>query len=120
MTSENEKHANFTMHAGCSLYHPGSQQVIADTLSRLSVEIREERDHHSKEVLNIATMEEEAQELSRIKEHDYVRIKDQRLFIEIQRAAATDPRTKHTEPGGVAHQNSRSSRKHSKSIGRFN
>ena len=35
-------------------------------------------------------MEEDADELSRIKEQDFVRVKDQSL-VEIQRAASTDP-----------------------------
>ena len=48
------------------------------------------RGSSQQEVLNIATMEEESQELSRIKERDYVRVKDQRL-VEVQRVAATDP-----------------------------
>ena len=73
------------------VYHPGSQQVIADTLSRLPVDTGEEGGSSQQEVLNIAAMEEEAQELSRIKEQDFVRVKDQRL-VEIQRAAATDPK----------------------------
>ena len=45
------------------VYHPGSQ-VIADTLSRLPVEAGEEGGSSQQEVLNIAAMEEEAQELS--------------------------------------------------------
>ena len=72
------------------VYHTGSQQVIADTLSRFPVEAGWEGRSSQQEVLNIAAMEEEAQELSRIKEQEFVRVKDQRLE-EVQRATTTDP-----------------------------
>ena len=72
------------------VYHPGSQKVIADTLFRFLIEAGEEGRSSQQEVLNIAAMEEEAQELSIIKEQEFVRVKDQRLE-EVQRAATIDP-----------------------------
>ena len=69
------------------VYHLGSQQVIADTLSRLPVEIREEGGSLQQEFLNIGRG---SRAESKIKERDFVGIKEQRL-VEIQRVAATDP-----------------------------
>lgn len=71
------------------VYRPGDQQVIADTLSRLPVEGQNSEKQSQQEVLEIAALEEEANELKLIKEREFVRLKDQRL-VEIQKAAAID------------------------------
>ena len=71
------------------VYRPGDQQVLADTLSRLPAEGQDREQQTQQEVLKVAAMVEEADELNVINERDFVRLKDQRL-VEIQRAAATD------------------------------
>ncbi|KAL5489015.1 hypothetical protein EMCRGX_G018055 [Ephydatia muelleri] len=72
------------------IYKPGEQQVIADTLSRLPAEQPQAEELSPQEIFQIASMQEEAQELEGIEEREFVRVKDQRLE-EVKKAAATDP-----------------------------